>query len=155
MLDLNGLEDCRFDAVVCMDNALPHLKSREQLLRAAMQIRRKLRSKGLFMASIRDYDRLIKEKPLVQGPSYYSDEGKRRIVFQVWDWIDERRYVFHLYITREIGNEWTTFHAAAAYRAVLRDELVDVLREAGFIDVRWLLPEESGFFQPVILAKSG
>jgi SAM-dependent methyltransferase len=155
MLDLSGLEDCRFDAVVCMDNALPHLKSSEQLLRAAMQIRRKLRSKGLFMASIRDYDRLIKERPLVQGPSYYSDEGKRRIVFQVWDWIDERRYVFHLYITREIGNEWTTFHAAAAYRAVLRDELVDVLREAGFIDVRWLLPEESGFFQPVMLAKSG
>jgi SAM-dependent methyltransferase len=155
MLDLTRLEDSGFDAVVCMDNALPHLESREQLVHAAMQIRRKLRSKGLFMASIRDYDRLIQERPAVQGPWFHSDQGRRRIVFQIWDWLDERRYVFHLYITREIANEWTTFHTAAPYRAVLRDELAGVLHEAGFVDTRWLLPEESGFFQPLILARAG
>jgi glycine/sarcosine N-methyltransferase len=154
MLDLGSLEDSGFDAVVCLDNALPHLESAEQLFQAATQIRRKLRPKGLFMASIRDYDRLIQERPAVQGPWFYSDQGQRRIVFQIWDWLDERRYTFHLYVTREVGKEWTTFHTAATYRAVLRDELADVLRQAGFNDVRWLLPVESGFFQPLILART-
>ena len=79
--------------------ALPHLKNTKQLIQAAVQMRTKLRSKGLLVASIRDYDRLIEEKPAAQGPSFYSDEGQRRIVFQVWDWIDDRRYVFHLYLS--------------------------------------------------------
>jgi|ERR1700722_6328645 len=49
---------------------------------------------GLLMASIRNYDRLMVERPATQGPSIYSDQGKRRIVFQVWDWVDARRYIF-------------------------------------------------------------
>lgn len=152
MLDLTGLEDSAFDAVICMDNALPHLENAEQLIQAATEIRKKLRPNGLFMASIRDYDRLIEERPVVQGPAFYSDQGCRRIVFQIWDWLDERRYVLHIYITQEIANEWKTFHTAANYRAVLRDELAAVLRQTGFINTRWLFPEESGFYQPVILA---
>jgi SAM-dependent methyltransferase len=155
MLDLNSFEDSGFDALVCIDNALPHLAGTAQLLQAATQIRKKLRPKGLFMASIRDYDRLIEERPAVQGPWFYSDQGQRRIVFQVWDWLDDRRYVFHLYITRKIANEWTTIHASATYRAVTREELAAVLRETGFVDTRWLLPPESGFYQPVVLARAG
>ena len=102
MLDLTEIPDSDFDAVMCMDNALPHLESDEQLFQAATQIRRKLRAGATFMASIRDYDSLVQERPVVQGPAFYSDQGSRRIVHQVWDWSDERRYAFHLYITREV-----------------------------------------------------
>lgn len=127
----------------------------EQLVQAAAQIRTKLRPKGLLMASIRDYDRLIEERPVIQGPSFYADHGSRRIVHQVWDWIDDRRYVFHLYITREIANKWQTFHASAPYRAVLREELTATLNIAGFKNPRWVFPAESGFYQPIILATAG
>lgn len=154
MLDLTCIEDSYFDAVVCMDNALPHLENTEQLIHAVTQMRKKLHPKGLFMASIRDYDHLIKERPIVQGPSFYSDHGDRRIVFQIWDWFDDRRYIFHLYITRETPQGWKTFHTTATYRAVLRDELAAVLRQTGFINARWLLPSESGFYQPIVLAKA-
>ncbi|HLJ28228.1 MAG TPA: class I SAM-dependent methyltransferase [Candidatus Angelobacter sp.] len=155
MLDLTSLQGSQFDAVICMDNALPHLENTDQLIQAAAQIRIRLRPKGLFMASIRDYDRLIAERPATQGPSFYSDHGHRRIVFQVWDWMDDRRYIFHLYITREIENRWQTFHACATYRAVLRDELAEALERAGFINMRWLFTAESGFYQPIILAEAG
>jgi 2-polyprenyl-3-methyl-5-hydroxy-6-metoxy-1,4-benzoquinol methylase len=152
MLDLTCLQDAHFDAVICMDNALPHLENTEQLIQAAAQIRSRLHPKGLLMASIRDYDHLIKERPVVQGPSFYADQGHRRIVFQIWDWLDDRRYIFHLYITREVGKEWQTFHTTATYRAVLKDELAAVLHQAGYINVHWLLPSETGFYQPIILA---
>ena len=99
MLDLTQIPDRDFDAVMCMDNALPHLESDEQLFQAATQIRRKLRAGATFMGSIRDYDSLVQERPVVQEPAFFSDRGSRRIVHQVWDWSDERRYAFHLYIT--------------------------------------------------------
>src|ERR1700683_510550 len=58
-----------------------------------------------FMGSIRDYDSLVQERPVVQGPAFFSDQGSRGIVHQVWDWSDERRYAFHLYIMRALYNE--------------------------------------------------
>jgi len=152
MLDLTSLGESRFGAVICMDNALPHLRDTGQVIEAAAQIRSRLLPGGLLMASIRDYDQLIDEKPRVQGPAFYSDQGRRRIVLQVWDWIDDRRYVFHLYITREISEGWQTFHASAVYRAMLRSELTEALGKAGFENVRWLFPGESGFYQPIVLA---
>ena len=39
------------------------------------------------------------------------------------------------------------------YRAVLREELTMALRDSGFGQVRWLMPQESGFYQPVVIAR--
>jgi glycine/sarcosine N-methyltransferase len=152
MADLASIPESNFNAVICMDNALPHLEDDEHLIQGLGEIRAKLQPAGLLMASVRDYDRLIHEKPAVQGPAFYGEAGNRRIVFQVWDWIDERRYTFHLYITREVAIGWETVHSAAVYRAITRDELTMALSRAGFRDTRWLLPEESGFYQPIVLA---
>jgi glycine/sarcosine N-methyltransferase len=75
MLDLTEIPDGDFDVVMCMDNALPHLENDEEWFQAATQIRRKLRAGGTFIGSVRDYDRLIRERPVVQGPAFYSDQG--------------------------------------------------------------------------------
>src|SRR5579863_4936439 len=152
MLQLSSMPEASFDAVLCMDNALPHLSCGQDLATAAVQIRAKLRDGGVFMASIRDYDRLVEERPLVQGPTFFSDAARRRIVFQLWDWTDERRYSFHLYITRDTPAGWQTHHGVCEYRAVLREELTRILESAGFERVRWLLPDESNFYQPIVLA---
>ena len=77
-------------------HVLPHLHSDADLTRAAGQIRAKLRIGGAFVASMRDYDEILVHYPVTQAPAFYSDEGKRRIVFQVWDWHDDRRYTFPL-----------------------------------------------------------
>lgn len=154
MLDLRSLEQSDFDAVICMDNALPHLKSSGQIIQAAKEMRSKLRPGGLLMASIRDYDELLAKRPVVHGPAFYSDAGKRRIVFQLWDWIGDREYIFHLYITRETSDGWQTIHASSPYRAVVRDELTAAMNQGGFEDFRWLFPSDSGFYQPIVLAKA-
>jgi glycine/sarcosine N-methyltransferase len=49
--------DRDFDAVVAMDNALPHL-SLDQLEKAASAMNKPLKPGGLFLASIRDYDQI-------------------------------------------------------------------------------------------------
>jgi SAM-dependent methyltransferase len=141
-----------FEAVISMDNALPHLRSDADLREAARQMRAKLRPRGTLLASIRDYDQLVRDRTTVHGPVFYSDTDRRRIVFQVWDWADDRRYTFHLYITCETASGWSTFHGAALYRAVLCEEITAVLASSDFANIRWLFPNESGFYQPVVIA---
>jgi len=153
MLDLGEISDHCFDVVLCMDNAVPHFESDDEIRRAAVQIRRKLRNGASFVGSIRDYDTLVRERPLVQGPAFYSGSDGRRIVHQVWDWLDERRYTFHLYITHEVAGRWESEHYVSHYRAVLREELSHLLCVAGFDHCRWIFHEESKFYQPIFVAK--
>jgi glycine/sarcosine N-methyltransferase len=152
MRDLAGVPGT-FDAVISMDNALPHLENDTAWQRALAAVRSKLRPGGVFLASIRDYDCLVRERPVVHGPAFFSDDGRRRIVFQLWDWMDERRYRFHLYITRELERGWETLHGSSTYRAVLREEVSGMLHSAGFAEVRWLMPADCGYYQPIVVAR--
>jgi SAM-dependent methyltransferase len=157
MTSLKEVEECGFDAVVAMDNALPHL-SASQLRQAAAAIRSKLKPDGLLMASIRDWDALIVERPTIQKPAFYGAPGSRRIVHQVWDWAastaEDARYTLHVYITVESEQGWKAHHFVSEYRCLLRGELSAALSDAGFADVRWIMPQESGSYQPIVLARS-
>ncbi len=155
MRDLTSVPGDGFDAVIAADNSLPHLLSDEDVARTLANIARKLWPGGVFLATIRDYDRLIRERPSVQPPAFFSGAGGRRFVHQVWDWIDERCYVFHLYITRDTGLGWECLHFTGLYRALLREELSAALKAAGFERIRWLAPEESGYYQPMVTAIRG
>jgi glycine/sarcosine N-methyltransferase len=152
MVQLSEFGQSSFDAVICIDNSLPHLETNDELLQAAQEIYGRLRPGGVFIGSVRDYDRLVVERPISQGPSFYSDSGTRSIVFQLWDWLYERRYRFHLYITRGTESAWQTFHFTSTYRAVLRSELQHILGAAGFVNIRWLLSSDSGLYQPIFIA---
>jgi hypothetical protein len=61
--------------------------------------------------------------------------------------------MLHLFITTEAGGGWQTHHFVGEYRCLLREEVSALLREAGFVDVRWLMPAETGFYQPLVLAR--
>jgi SAM-dependent methyltransferase len=152
MTSLAEITDRDFDVVAALDNALPHLTA-DQLRRAVGVTGSKLKSNGLFIASIRDYDTLILERPATQEPAFYGGKGDRRIIHQVWDWIDAAKYTLHLYITMQSEQIWTTHHFVSEYRCLLRNELSTVLQSSGFRDVRWLMPAESGFYQPLVLAR--
>jgi len=152
MTSLTEIVGCDFDVTAVFDNALPHLSS-DQLRRAVLAMRARLRPNGLLVASIRDYDRIILEKPTMQQPAFYGEEGERRLVHQVWDWIDDERYMLHLYITVQSGRGWVTNHFVSVYRCLLRKELTATLESNGFEKVRWLMPAESGFYQPLVLAR--
>jgi SAM-dependent methyltransferase len=152
MTSLAEITERDFDVVATMDNALPHLSSGD-LRDAVRAISGKLRPGGLFLASIRDYDNAIRERPVVQGPSFSGTAGSRRIVFQIWDWVGEARYVLHVFITVERDGQWDSHHFVSTYRCLQRGELSGVLTAAGFQDIRWIEPGAPGRYIPIVVAR--
>jgi glycine/sarcosine N-methyltransferase len=152
MTSLADVPERDFDVVVTLDNALPHL-SPAKVRKAVRAMHGKLKPGGLMMASIRDYDAGIRERPAVQGPVFYGPEGQRRIVLQVWDWIEHDLYVLHLIIVVEQDGGWATHHFVSSYRALQRGELSEALASEGFADIRWRMPEETGYYIPMVLAR--
>jgi glycine/sarcosine N-methyltransferase len=152
MTSMQEITERDFDVVIALDNALPHL-SLDHLTRAAATIKSVLKPGGLFVASIRDYDQILLEKPTIQQPAFYSTHCDRCIVHQVWDWVDEVKYVLHLYITRQTGSGWDSLHFVSEYHCIRREQLSAFLYDVGFEHVEWLMASDSGFYQPIVIAK--
>lgn len=146
----------RFDVVLSCDNALPHLLEDAELTAAAHHLHAVLRPGGLLIATIRDYD-ASQPAPGAAVPTELRILGEgesRRIVFQVWSWAaDGRSYEVEQFILRPRGEGWLTTSARTHYRVLKREELSHALTAAGFQDVRWHMPETSGFYQPLVTAR--
>jgi SAM-dependent methyltransferase len=147
--------DDTFDVVLSCDNALPHLLDDADLLLAAQNMYAKLNDHGLLLISMRDYDQALLDKPHTTAPVVYDEGDQRRVVFQVWDWSESgQTYTVTLFIiTRENGAAWETHTFSTTYRALQRAELNTILEQAGFADIRWHMPQDTGYSQPMVTAR--
>jgi glycine/sarcosine N-methyltransferase len=142
-----------FDVVLSGDNSLPHLPSDADLRRAVRQMLARVRPGGLLLASTRDYDELLTTRPTSTPAGAIGPPGERRLSFQLWEWDDDGRgYDLELFILTEGPDGWTTRSWLSRYRAITRAELSAIIHDEGGTDIRWLMPEESGFFQPLLVA---
>jgi glycine/sarcosine N-methyltransferase len=153
MRELQTSASGSFGVVLAFDNALPHLDSDDDVRSALGAMYARLRLGGRLLISLRDYGPLIKQHPGMTPPTIFSDDGRRRIVHQVWDWQDERRYTVHLYITRQMPNDaWVTSHFLGHYRAITPQEVAAHMEQVGFRQVEIRQPTETGYYQPVVTA---
>lgn len=151
---LEAVGDGQCDAAVSFDNALPHLLDDDDLRLAAESLRRVLRPGGALLASIRDYDAMLLERPSGELPRRFSTGAGERIVFQAWEWTADDRYTVRHFIMDSRSHGWQVAERRTTYRALSRATLSDALEAAGFEDVTWLMPEQSGFYQPVVSARA-
>ena len=141
----------RFDLVIAMDNALPHMLTKEALGEAVRSIVGQLRPGGVFVASIRDYDSLLTNKPPYSPPYIHRTDRGQRVSFQTWEWKDENYRLTQYIIDDEGALGIGKFECE--YRATRRDELAELLLACGCSEAVWRFPEETGFYQPIITAK--
>jgi SAM-dependent methyltransferase len=171
---LDSIVTHTFDVVLSCDNSISHLLDDADLLQAAGQIRGRLKRDGVFLATIRDYDHVIRERqarignttplPGVAGsgaltsiqptlPHVFQDPQGQRIVFQIWDWADDNRsYTLQHFHMQHHQDRWDVQCYTTRYRALQRADLSRILAQAGFADIVWLMPADSGYYQPVVLA---
>lgn len=156
--DLRELETVtseRYDVVLSCDNSLPHLLTDADLRRGVRSMLGRVRPGGLLLASIRDYDDILRTRPVTTPPAFSGPRGSRRLTFQIWDWdVDGRRYELELFVMKERGpDDWRVRSHRARYRALTRAELKEVLEYAGASAVEWRVPAETGFFQPLVTGR--
>jgi len=140
--------------VITCDNSLPHLLTDKDLALAIKNIYKVMKPNGLLIASIRDYDTLLKEKPTVTQPTLYGKGECRYFSFQEWIW-DAKKPVYSLnhFIVKKQKNNWITECRNSKYRAIKRAELSKFLKAAGLSSITWHMPEETGYYQPIVTAK--
>ena len=140
----------QFDIVIAMDNALPHMLSRDALESAFKSIAGQIATGGMFIASIRDYDALLIDKPPYSPPYIHKAGNGQRVSFQTWHWDDDRYKLIQYIIDDSETLEISKFECE--YRATRRDEMTDLLISNGCKKVEWKFPDETGFYQPIVVA---
>ena len=140
-----------FDIVICMDNALPHMLTKSTLESAIRSITGQIADGGMFVASIRDYDALLMDKPPYSPPYIHKTDKGQRVSFQTWVWDGD-----HYKLTQYIIDDEETLGVSkfdCEYRAVRRDELTRLLLAGGCREAVWKFPDETGFYQPIVMAR--
>ena len=141
----------RFDIIICMDNALPHMLTPKDLESAVNSITGQLAPGGLFVASIRDYDVLLQDKPPYSPPYIHQTDKGQLVSFQTWTWEGDRYKLTQYIIDDEETLQISKFDCE--YRATHREELTDLLLRSGCSQVVWKFPAETGFYQPIVIAR--
>lgn len=141
----------KFDIVIAMDNALPHMLTSAELERAVSSIVNQTEENGIFVGSIRDYDALLEDKPPYSPPYIHKTDGGQRVSFQTWEWNGDR-YKLIQYIIDDTDSLKTS-RFECEYRATRRDELTNLFLSSGCRKAEWLFPDETGFYQPVLVAR--
>lgn len=142
---------CPFDVILAMDNALPHMLTSDALNSAIRSITSQMADGGIFVASIRDYDALLMDKPPYSPPYIHQTPKGQRVSFQTWTWEGDNYSLIQYIIDDEDPLQISKF--ACQYRATRREEMTALLTANGCSEVAWLFPEETGFYQPIVVAR--
>ena len=143
--------DEQFDVVIAMDNALPHMLTGNDLAAAIKSIVNQMKDGGMFVASIRDYDALLADKPPYSPPYIHKTAKGQRVSFQTWKWDGDNYQLIQYIIDDEDTLQVSKFECE--YRATRREEMTNLLIENGCSEVVWMFPEETGFYQPIVVAR--
>ena len=146
-----------FDAVLCADNSLAHLPDEADLGAALGAMHRALRDEGLLVVSLRAYDQLRVDRPTSTRPQVTHDgDGGRVISFQLWNWHPDGEHYdmehIQLLPAGDTG-EWQVRTRHATSWAISTKQLTASAAAAGFRDITWHAPEDSGYFQPLLTAR--
>ncbi len=141
----------KFDIVIAMDNALPHMLTSSDLENAIKSITEQINPNGIFVASIRDYDSLLMEKPPYSPTYIHKTDKGQRVSFQTWVWNGDNYKLTQYIVDDHEILQVSKFECE--YRATRRDEMTSLLMVCGCSEVEWKFPDETGFYQPIVVAR--
>lgn len=139
----------QFDLVVCCDNSITHLLNDNDLLLALRQIHDCTRPGGGCLLTVRDYDREERGTGLVKPYGVREEAGRRYVIFQVWDFVDQIYHMAMYFLVDDLTSEQLATHVMRTrYNAVGTDRLLALMREAGFSSTERI---DGRFYQPVLV----
>jgi hypothetical protein len=139
----------QFDVVISGDNSITHLLTDDDLLLALRQMYACTRPGGGCLLTVRDYDQEERGSGLVKPYGLREEGGKRYVIFQVWDFVGEvYDLTMYFVVDDRTSPQLVTHVMRTQYRAVGTDQLLALMRQAGFTKVERL---DGRFYQPVLV----
>jgi SAM-dependent methyltransferase len=140
----------QFDVVISADNSITHLLDDDELLAALRQIYECVRPGGGCLLTVRDYDREERGTGILKPYGVRDEGGKRYIIFQVWDFIDQIYDLSMYFVVDDRGSERPATHVMRTrYYAIGIEQLLVLLRRAGFTSAERI---DGRFYQPILVA---
>ena len=139
----------QFDVVISADNSITHLLNDDDLLLALRQMYACTRPGGGCLLTVRDYDQEERGTGLVKPFGVREVDGKRYVVFQVWDFVGEI-YDMTMYFVVDGGDaeQLITHVMRTRYNAVGTNHLLALMQAAGFASTERI---DGRFFQAVLV----
>ncbi|HTF64359.1 MAG TPA: class I SAM-dependent methyltransferase [Edaphobacter sp.] len=146
MLAARAQHGSGFDIAITCDNSLPHLLTDADILAALKEMFECLRPGGGCLITVRDYDREQRGRNLVKPYGVRERDGKRHLVFQVWDFEAEHYDLTMYFVEEDLGSkEVRTQTMRSRYYAIGIKRLLAMMEGVGFREVVRL---DEGFYQP-------
>ena len=139
-----------FHVVLCADNSLPHLLTDEDISAALRGFFRCTAPGGVCLVSIRDSQATDWRTARIHPHGVHREDGARWVLFQVWE-PRPPLYETTMYVMEDRpGGEIRTRSMRATYYALPVARLLELMREAGFAEVRRM---DGAFFQPLVVGR--
>ena len=140
-----------FDVALAFDNSVSHLLTDDDLRAAFQQFLSVLRPGGVFLCSVRDYDKVQRGEPATHWYGRREYGGETFHLRQEWSWYDSMHYQGTIIIDRETSNGLAReLCTASRFYAVSTQRLLDLMRESGFQDCRRI---DETIYQPVLTGR--
>jgi len=139
-----------FDAIISIDSAMPHLMNEENFFRAFSSIYKRLNKGGIFLASFRDYDSIVKDKPdWAYQPRLRKINDKTVIIIRNLEWNNDICTSHQYFIENENGKTQLFYNTYQQW-AVTRDKVLQIVHRIPYSESFWILPDKSNFYQPLL-----
>ena len=140
-----------FDVVLVFDNSLPHLLSDNDLRTAFQEFVAVLRPGGVFLCSVRDYDKVQRGEPATHVYGSRQSGGERFHLKQEWSWDDPMHYQATFIIDKETASGVTReLCTVSRFYAVSTGRLLELMRESGFQDCSRI---DETIYQPILTGR--
>lgn len=113
-----------FDAVVCVGNSLPHLKTDEDLIKALKEMHSVIANQGMLILRLRNYDLLKKEKKRFMPVTITEEEA----FFYVLDYYNDKIVFNVINLNFETG-DFEVY--STEYNPLQKNALEELLIKAG------------------------
>jgi len=124
-----------FDCVISICDSINYITEKEDLLKTFKNVWNHLEDDGIFIFDINSYYKL---KHIIGNNTFVEDQED---VFYTWqNYYDENKDICEFYLTfffSEDGESFQRFDEEHREKAYKTEEVVDLLKEAGFKDIRY------------------
>ena len=136
--EINKKIDKKFDAVICMGNAIPHLFGNDEILKALLSIYGCLEDKGVAVIETRNYDKMIKDKYRFLPMRIHKEkDGFIISILYVFDYLPGLIKFNVVYLVENPSTGERKMEVEVVYyNPVSRDVFVQLMEQAGFADVQ-------------------